>query len=650
MPQRRPPRYSTVELRSSLLADPDSQTLMGLRRGARDLLGMDASLDAIYARLRRYALSEVLETLGRMDAVLRDAGPRSASTQGVLLNAIFAPERVAAMVPRLHRAMRQDEAESRGRAPNPPVIFEPRLLAAMAVLAGSVLPPDGPPTEAARDGLGEALLMLSDLMEGVLTPVGHDMDTSEGRRRWLHYFAVAAFALGADDTVHAVVRTVEIYLDAHDELREDPHYVDLAALFAEATGLPLDAYLLVAVALIGTLFRITAETAPTKHAFIGDDFFASFPPPLRERFLALVGDDATTFCEAARTAWPVGALRPFALLPVEQSPLVRFEPGAVCLSVRLLERRLTAGIYHVLLNARPGDEHRKFRQHLQQFIGRVFERYVERSMGRMVERLRARPGWHPRERRGHGPAYFVTEAAMLAAVGGATGKTPSVCDGALVVGQDVFLVETKARFFSLRARTGDAPDELFKRLREITVDGTRQLDATVEHLAAGRLRAVGLDDRRVRRIFPMVVSLEDLPITPEVRAWVDDEIASEGYLRRDTVGPASVYLPELLTARDLEWLELVIERTPERPGDLLARKQSRAFWHSISLVSWDSVANVLPDIPGPDHLSHHAARWEALMERVGPYLREHESARANAHANEPPAGTPPDEPSRDLPI
>jgi hypothetical protein len=625
-----PARHSADDLRVALVADPDSHALLGIRRGARDLLALEPTLAGIQERLQRYSLFEVLETLGRMNAVLRDTGPRSSNAQVLLLSALFAPEDVRRMLGRLDTIMRQDAAESPGRRPTPPAIFEPRLLAAMAVLAGSTLPPIGAPTGAPRDGLGEALMMLNDLIETVLSPVGADPATPEGRLRWVHYFAVAAFARGHDPMVQAVVRTAEIYLDAHDDLRDDPHYVDLAALFEEATGLTLDAYVFVTVALIGTMLEVTARTAATKSALISKDFFGGFPPEMRARFLALAGQDSATFCQEAAKAWPPGALRPITLLPVEQSPLVRNDEGPVCLSVQLLERRLTAGLYHVLLNARGGDEHRKFRQRYQQFIGRVFERYVERATRRIGGYLAARGGWHPRERRGGGPTRYLTEAEMLVALAGATSATPSVCDGVLVVGQDVLLIESKARFFSLPARTGEAPDELLTRLREITVGGARQLDATLSHIAAGQLRAVGLAPERIRRVFPIVVSLEEPPITPEVRAWIDDEMAAAGVLQRDTVGPMRVYAPEFFAARDLEWIEAVVEHTPHRPGDLIARKHSRPFWYGISLVAWGDLADVLREDGGPVLVTHHQQRREELSRRMRAYFRTHSAADASS--------------------
>lgn len=619
----RPMRFSAAELRAAFVTDPDSQRLMGLRYGARDLLGIDASLPAIEDRLRHFSLLEVLEVLGRMNAVLRSTTASAVEAQVSLLHALFPARRVWDIRRRLEATMRADAAESPGQSPSLPAIFEPRLIAAMAVLAGATLPPTGVQTGAPLEKIGEALMMLNDLVDTVHSPEDADAATPEGRLQWVHYFAVMAFNLGEDSTVEAMVRTAEIFLDRHHELLNDPDYVDVAALFEEATGLTLDAYFLVSVALIGPMFGITADDSANQKALIPKGFFSGFSAEMRARFLALVGQDSAAFCREAARAWPQGELRPLKLLPVEQSPVVHFGEGHVCLSVQLLERRLTAGIYHVLLNARPGPAHRSFRERYQRFIGRAFEKYVERATLRIVEHLVARGGWHPRDRRGGGPARFFTEGALRAALSPASTPTPSICDGALLVGQDLFLIECKARFFSLAERTGDAPESLTTRLREITVRGTRQLNATLSMIAAGNLRQLGLVAERIRRVFPVVISLEELPLSADVRSWVDDELAASGALPDEMVGSMRVHAPEFFSARDLEWLEAVVEHTSHRPGDLIAEKQSRPFWYGISLLSWGHLAKVLPDQGSATMVTYHRRRWEELTERMRQFFREH---------------------------
>lgn len=617
----RPMRFSAADLNIAFLTDPDSQRLMGLRYGARDLLGIEASLPAIEDRLRHFSLLEVLEVLGRMNAVLRSTTASAVEAQVSLLYALFPERRVRDIMRRLEATMRADAAESPGQGSSLPAIFEPRLMAAMAVLAGATLPPAGEQTGAPLEMIGEALMMLNDLVDTVHSPVDVDPTTPEGRLQWVHYFAVMAFIRGEDSTVEAMVRTAEIFLVHHDELHDDPDYVDLATLFEEATGLTLDAYFLVSVALIGKMFGITAEDAASQRALIPSGFFSGFSAAMRTRFLSLVGHDSATFCRDAARAWPKGELRPLKILPVELSPIVHFGEGHVCLSVQLLERRLTTGIYHVLLNARPGPADRSFRERYQRFIGRAFEKYVERAALRIVEHLVAQRGWHPRDRRGGGPARFFTEEALRAALVPAPAQTPSICDGALLVGQDLFLIECKARFFSLAERTGDAPDSLTKRLREITVRGTRQLNATLALIAAGRFRELGLVPGRIRRVFPVVISLEELPLSAVVRSWVDDELAANGVLPDDMVGSMRVFAPEYLSARDLEWLEAVVEHTGRRPGDLVVQKQSRPFWHGISFISWGRLAKVLPDRGGATMVTYHRRRWEELTDRMRAFFR-----------------------------
>ncbi|WP_353268572.1 hypothetical protein [Gemmatimonas sp.] len=507
------------------------------------------------------------------------------------------------------------------------------MLAAMAVLAGATLPPTGSPTGAPLEILGEALMMLSDLFDTVLSPEGADHSTSEGRLQWTHYFAVVAFTSGDDDMVHAVVRTAEIFVDSHDALRDDPDYIDLAALFEQATGLSINGYMLVMVSLLVKLFAVNAKNAANESAVIPKAYFSDFSPILRERFLALAGRDSTRFCEAATETWKPGQLRPLSLLPAEQSPVVHFEEGSVCLSVRLLEEKLTSGLYHVLLNARPGDEHKKFRARYQRFIGRVFERYVERAGRRIAAHLAERSGWHPRERFDGVPARFISEQELRNALNSTSGPTPSFCDAALVVGQDIILIECKAQFFSLPSRTGEAPEQFFSRLREIVVDGVRQLNETLKLIVAGRLQSLGLRTERIRRVFPVVVSLEELPICADVRAWIDTELAEACVMPEARIGPAIVFAPEFFCARDLEWLEAVVEHTNERPGNLIARKHSKASWYGVSPATWGHIAKVLPGDRHATLATHHLQRWEKLNDEMRQFFREQTTGRAGGDQN-----------------
>jgi hypothetical protein len=85
----------------------------------------------------------------------------------------------------------------------------------------------------------------------------------------------------------------------------------------------------------------------------------------------------------------------------------------------------------------------------------------------------------------------------------------------------------------------------------------------------------------VRRVFLVRVSLEELPISPEV------------------------------------------EQTRHVPGDLYARKQRRPEDHGQSFANFGYLASGIEMASPESRLRDHAARWEALSEAARRYFRAH---------------------------
>jgi hypothetical protein len=190
-----------------------------------------------------------------------------------------------------------------------------------------------------------------------------------------------------------------------------------------------------------------------------------------------------------------------------------------------------------------------------------------------------------------------------------------------MAGQDLLLFEVKAKFFSLDARTGRSQEEFFKRLHEIVVDGAWQLDESLKHLRHGRLESLGLTQKRVRRVFPVVVSLDPVPMSAPLRSWIDEQISSRELLRALPGDEFELMPLEVCSARDLEWLEAIIDGEPIRPGDLLHKKVSTPYGRSVGLTTWTSTH----PLPTPRILRsypiHHEKRWDTLAEGAVEFFR-----------------------------
>ncbi|MCE2901593.1 MAG: hypothetical protein ACK5XT_03370 [Gemmatimonas sp.] len=596
----------------------DPARLIGVRVGARDLLKVEPTMGEVQRRLEHYSLPQVLAMLGRVGAVFRDKSTSAHETQEVLAHAFFPPAQLAALRTRAQLAARRDGGGDRAESY---AMFDPHVAKALAIFAGATMPIEREDTEASPVFLGEALLILNDLYEQGVEPPALDGAVTPDPE-WVYYFAVAAYRFGVEPTVTAIVRAVELFLDpaTNEGERGRP---DLASVFNDVTGLDLGAYVLICIAVIGKMLEVDSSNVHEQTPMLSRNYLDGFDERTREQFHELTGLSIDLYCERAKEAWPEGATRPRHWLPIETSPFIWTGEVGICISIEELERRLTVGLYHTLLNAKrkDGSNDRKFSAAVQREVGLRFQAYVERSFERMERALSARGSWHPRERRPPGPVFLIRDEELVSAVQRGAKNTPSTCDVALLVGSDLLLVEVKGKFFDLEARTGRSQLRFLTRLKEIVIDGADQLNETVKYLRDGALAGIGLTTRRVRRVLPIIVSLDPVPLSPPLRKWIDHELERERLLQAEPSDPVELLPLEILSARDVEWLETIVESTSHQPGNVLADKVSSEVGRAVSLVSWSAINQFPSPLPSRPYPRHHEERWEELTENAASFFR-----------------------------
>jgi hypothetical protein len=408
--------------------------------GAKRLLNIEPSWDAVADRLSKYPLIQVMNVVGRVDAILRDESDERAQQIAVAVG-LFGPD-AKNVLRRLGFMEYRDQRYGTMRRHRLFGLQPLHTLLQVACHACSEW--EGVAGHNFHE-LGEALLIINDLIVG--KPEGALNTNPDGRDEWLdsvYYFSVRAMHHDSGVPLYSISRTVDLFLADQEELHHDPDYVDLPTLFAEATGVEVEAYFFAVVALLGRLYTIKRDNVGDAHVAFDLDLFnnphLSFTQEEAARLFAIGGSDVTSFVETMQRTYPRGHLRPYYHLPLEQSPLVRFSESAVCLSVQLLERRLTNGVYHFLLNARKGHTNTTFRDRLLRYIGKVFERYVGRTIQRIVIGNSSATRLNPRQR-------FIDEAELRAVLPESRGQTPRLADGIVVLGRTLLVIEAKARLF-----------------------------------------------------------------------------------------------------------------------------------------------------------------------------------------------------------
>jgi len=340
--------------------------------------------------------------------------------------------------------------------------------------------------------------------------------------------------------------------------------MDLPQLVKKRTGLEPDQLWAVLFALFGHIHAHGANPGPPIriHTYFRQNF--RFSASESERFFRLVGRSATALKRQMRSYYKERALKPYHMLPLAETPLVLLGGGGYVPSRTLLFAALTTGLYHGLLNAQ---ESRAERSRFQEYVGRVFEDYVSRLLDRAC--AAATGGLAIR---------YIDADTIRRLLRGTKKKKPKACDGLAISGDTVILFESKAKLFSLAVRSGVGFPEFRKKLEDIFVGSAGQMDDTIQAIERGDLRSIGIDPAAVRRYLPVVVTLENLALTPLIFDPAIQSIAEKGWLHARSSKTALIQLMEV---GELELFEVAI-RTGRNVTHLMERKVTLAPAHSFT--------------------------------------------------------------------
>jgi hypothetical protein len=260
------------------------------------------------------------------------------------------------------------------------VLFDELQVINLVKAAFLVLPPRrGVGGHNSLIALGQALLMVGELIETGPDSVGElHLAGENGVQQARYALFVNTLFHGGQNDLHVVARAYDLFLSDKSHLRPSTVYVDLPQLVKKRTGLEPDQLWAVLFALFGHTFAHAAQPGPPIRI---DSYFRQhfrFTRSESGRFFRLVarsrGHEAPGACSLQRRE----------VEAVSHAAVRRDAPSHACgwwlCSVAdLLFSALTSGLYHRLLNAL---ESRAERSRFQEYVGRVFEDYVNRLLER----------------------------------------------------------------------------------------------------------------------------------------------------------------------------------------------------------------------------------------------------------------------------
>lgn len=325
------------------------------------------------------------------------------------------------------------------------------------------------------------------------------------------------------DFGNALARFRLIWTEYEQRLVRYKPRIPLKDLVLESTGVDLDDILTIGFALYAQAVQADVVNGPRQT----DLSQLRLPQAAVDAFLARFSYEADDF--ARETA---GMSGDWQLLPFEARPVLRLgRHHAAVLDVRLLELRLTAGLYWLIHDHERDVTGGSARMKWTQTYSELMELYVEDLFGRMAPPLL------------DGKSTVFTEEA-LRPLGGRT------ADLGVDFGSAVLLADVIQHQLTLEARNDGNIDAYKKDVEKSIVGKAVQVSDTIDVLRSRASHPKNPLGRMPERLLPMVIQGAAFPITPVTVTHARQRVAEEGALQQSGVA-------ELLIANvsELEMLE-----------------------------------------------------------------------------------------------
>jgi hypothetical protein len=490
-----------------------------------DLFDRTPTFDEFVARLRRCGLHSVMQSLSALMQILYNDGVATPRLQPSLAVRSLTP----AGLERLRRL--PDVANQ--------VVFFPQqiLLTMKLALLHSPDAADERPDLEFGDDLVEILLMASDLLDDIGIPGG----TAATERILLSYI-VRNFLLNTTDQFRYMLpRAALLYvtLPNDPELQRDPSFVDVPAVFRQATGFELRDFIALGLALFpwfidqselrGTFTQERRSINPStyfRNARLDPQIATLLLETLSHTHESLVADlnariaqRPTTLCDG------------YDFLPFMRKPLYRLrEDVIVPIHLGYLAAKFSGGIYWTVFDYLAGKDRLRF----STFFGRVFELYVRRSVQRAI------PDHAALARRVFPEFIYRTRTGER--------KTSDVI---IVYDRAAIFIEATASRIKMEdtAITGNLA-AFDSDVEKIVFGKARQLTERIRDFRDGLYTIGGLTPTELPRIYPVIATLQQLPESSITWRYFKERLQNEGSLQAEGVEPL-----QILDIEEIEILE-----------------------------------------------------------------------------------------------
>ena len=562
---------------------PSGTEWFRVRATWHDVYGEAPAWADVAQRLSGFGLGQVLLVLGGVSAVLNSYEPLKGQRR--IVSALFRhPDRVGRAFQACWDRLKLDGVT------DPPFFFTEPQVVALAKIALLVCPHVTERTAESLQSIGEALMMAADLIDREeAVELAPDFRSRASRDAWLRYLVMNGLFNSSDNLAFALARTHDLYLPDGPGPAGHGGSVDLRGRFEEITGLDPDFAWAMGIALLANWRTVDPKSDRPRGPLSLEAYASALNISQRETaaLRRLFAVDAAEARERLRgRGCGPDSLRPYDIEPLDRSPLVELEGRLYCPSVQLLRWKLTTGLHHVFLQpSERNDEARRLEYF--RYAGRMFENYVEALLRRVF----------PKEAR-----RYVDEETLRQRIPPGT----KACDGVVIYGDTVLLLEYKATLLPYKVRGEGNLDDLRTKVRHVFGRAAKQFDHTILAIEEGCLGNLVQPDL-VTRYLPLVVTLDMLPVEPFFYRTIEEAIDEQNALTH-TKGRAI----QVLAVSELELLEEYMGEGGSLAALLLERIENDTYRDST--MQNYLLARGLRQVLRPNR--HLQRRFKELGERV----------------------------------
>jgi len=532
-----------------------------------DLFGHKANLSDVVKKIRCYNIAQILNAATMISVALEKYGyDEIIKGQNVICRGLFGSE-----YNKIITAVNNWLSERKEKSVDSFVLYHELQVVNLVKIALLNLPLLSTKRTDSLVPLGEALLMVNDLLnedyEFLLKE--KDSDHEITMKNWNRYFTVNGYFHRSDNFQHALARSFNLYLTDHYKLRNESSYIDFPNLIEELTSIPADL-------LWTVLFSFSAhwqtikknEIHNTPGAINLKSYFTKNLKVSKEEsdlFFSLVAENYEILSQKLIESFASdGGLNAYNILPFEDKPLIIYEDNVYCPCLTLLMRKITDGLHYLFLNL---IESKSKRDQYLTFMGKVFEAYVDELFTRIYPSLSER----------------YVDGITLKAKAPENVKT---CDGLLIYPETLIMIETKASLMPLKVRINADWKVYTKKIDEIFLTGSKQIDQTISLIEAGLYKNIGLIPSQIKCYVPIIVTLEPTSLNPIFFKYLDD------VLNRDfTLSKANIKPFQIIDISNLEFFE-VLSEGGINICELLIEKVSQEDTRHLSVINYCYLKNI----------------------------------------------------------